>query len=307
MAERQLISRNMSTREAAPQDSESCHDSRKLVCGVTEIEILGNIESNAQIVVQIGGEEEHSLDNQVNNPEKSDDSIAMFSKQLERFMESVTEGFDNLRLEVHSDNTKFTENLNAKIQAQNSRLVEQIENNNKRLSETLTKQFREESEKFRAELSSKLEGEVKTFQKAMDKLYSDTAIEILSVSNSMDGVCEKLDDRLTGHIEETGRRVDRITEELKAKTKVLEIDLGRHVENTDSDIHVQSLRQELILVKQINTDVSDKIAVCNIQIVAEKKEYHSKFLKVNQEIDKLKERLYVNLTGDKKKNTNNTG
>jgi hypothetical protein len=67
----------------------------------------------------------------------------------------------------------------------------------------------------------------------MDTLRSDTAIEILSVSNSMEGVCEKLDDRITGHIEETDRRIDRITEELKAKTKVLEIDLGRHVENRE--------------------------------------------------------------------------
>jgi hypothetical protein len=94
------------------------------------------------------------------------------------------------------------------------------------------------------------------------------------------------------------QNLDRITEELKAKTKVLEIDLGRHVENTDGDIEL--LRQELIQVKQqINTDVSDKISVCNSQIVAEKQEYHSKFLRVNQEINKLKERLSVNLTGDK--------
>jgi len=50
-------------------------------------------------------------------------------------------------------------------------------------------------------LSSKLEGEVIKFQKAMDKLHSDTHIEILSVSTSTEGVCEKLDDRLTGHIE----------------------------------------------------------------------------------------------------------
>ena len=111
-------------------------------------------------------------------------------------------------------------------------------------------------------------------------------------------MCEKLDDRLTGHIEETDRRVGTISEELKAKRKVLETDLSRHVENTDSDI--EPLRQELIQVKQqINTDVSDKIAVCNSQIVAEKQEYNSKFLKVNQEIDKFKERLSVNLTGVK--------
>ena len=78
----------------------------------------------------------------------------------------------------------------------------------------------------------------------------------------------------------------------------MEIDLGRHVENTDSDL--ESIRQELIQVKQqINTDFSDKIAVCNSQIVAEKQEYQTKLLKVNQEIDKLKEKLSLNLTGDK--------
>jgi hypothetical protein len=55
-------------------------------------------------------------------------------------------------------------------------------------------------------LSSKLEGEVTKFQKGMDKLCSDTAIEILNVSNNMEVVCEKLVDRLTGHIEETEPR-----------------------------------------------------------------------------------------------------
>jgi len=232
MGERQLRSRSMTTLvEAAPRDSESCHDSRKFVCNIAEIETLANKESHAQIEVHIG-EEQQSLDNQVNNPEKSDDNIVMFSKELERFMESVREGFDYLKSEIHRNNTKLEENLNAKIQTENSRLVEHIKSNNRRLSENLTKQFREENEKLRAELSSRLEREVTKFQKSLDKLLSDTAIEILSVGNSMDGVCEKLDDRLTGHIEETDKRMDRITEELKAKTKVMEIDLGRHVENT---------------------------------------------------------------------------
>jgi hypothetical protein len=243
MAETQLRSQSMAAGiETAPRDSESCSNSKELVYNVAEIETLGNKQGNAQIEVQRGGEEEQSPDNQVNNPEKSNDNIAMFSKQLERFMECVKEGFDYSRSEMHSNNTKLTENLNAKIQAENSRLVEQIESNNKRLSETLTKQFREDNEKLRAELSCKLEGEVTKFQKAMDKLRSGTAIEILSVSNSMESVCEKLDDRVTGHIEETDRCLDRITEEIKTKTKVLEIHLVRHVENTDS--YIQSLRQE---------------------------------------------------------------
>jgi chaperonin cofactor prefoldin len=38
----------------------------------------------------------------------------VFSKQLERFTESVRERFDNLKSEIHSDNTKLAENLNVK-------------------------------------------------------------------------------------------------------------------------------------------------------------------------------------------------
>jgi hypothetical protein len=58
MGERLLRSRSVATGpEAAPRDSESCHDSRELVCNIAGIDTLGNTESNAQIEVQIGGEE----------------------------------------------------------------------------------------------------------------------------------------------------------------------------------------------------------------------------------------------------------
>jgi len=107
MGERQLRSRSMAPGvEAAPRDTESCHDSRELVCNVAEFETPGNEGSNAQNEVRIDGEEEQSPDNQVNNPEKSDDNIVMFSKQLERFMKSVKKGFDNFKSEIHSNNTK---------------------------------------------------------------------------------------------------------------------------------------------------------------------------------------------------------
>jgi hypothetical protein len=127
MRERQLRSRSMAIGiEAAPRDSESCHDSGELGYNVAENENLGNKGSNAQIEVQIDGEEEQSPDNQVNNPEKSDDNIVMFPKRLERFMESVKKGFDDLKSEIHSSNTKLAENLNVKIQVENARMVEQI-------------------------------------------------------------------------------------------------------------------------------------------------------------------------------------
>ena len=57
--------------ETAPRDSESCNNSRELVCNVAENETLGNKEGNAQIEMQRGGEEQQSPDDQVNNPVKS--------------------------------------------------------------------------------------------------------------------------------------------------------------------------------------------------------------------------------------------
>jgi len=53
-------------------------------------------------------------------------------------------------------------------------------------------------------------------------------------------------------------------------------------------------------------DVSDKISALNSQIVAEKQEYETNSLKVNQEIEKLKDGLSANLTGDKIINSNNS-
>jgi hypothetical protein len=66
----------------------------------------------------------------------------------------------------------------------------------------------------------------------------------------MESVCEKLDDRFAGHIEETDICINRVTEQLNAKTKLLETDVTRYVENTDSYVH--SLRQELIQAKLLH-------------------------------------------------------
>jgi len=132
VAERQLSSRSLATAvEAAPRDSGSFHRDRELKCNIAGIETHGNGENNAQIEVQIGGQEEQTPDKQVNNPQKSDDKIAVFSKQLQIFMKSVREGFDNLRSEIHSDNNKLAETLNAKIKAEISRLFGKIESDNK--------------------------------------------------------------------------------------------------------------------------------------------------------------------------------
>ena len=155
-------------------------------------------------------------------------------------MQIIMKGFINWNLKIHSENSNLAENLKEKIQAENSRWVEEIENNDIRLSEALKQKQRKNEKKIWAEFSSNLEVEVTKFQKVMDKLPSDTAIGKLSVRNSMENVCEKVDKHLTGHIEETDGRIGRITEELKTKTQVLEVNFSQNVGIKNSDI--QSIR-----------------------------------------------------------------
>jgi hypothetical protein len=57
----------------------------------------------------------------------------------------------------------------------------------------------------------------------MDKQSSGNDFEMISVRNSMEGVCEKVDELLTGHIGETDRRTGRIHEEIKFNENVVEI------------------------------------------------------------------------------------
>ena len=299
MGERQLRSRNVYLEvEAASRDLECCGNSNELDSQITESEILETEESNTNVDEQIGNGDRQLPDNQVKSSEQSDDSNITLSKQLQIFMENVMKGFDNLNSKIQSENSVLTEKLNAKLEAENLRLAAQIESTNKRLSETLTKQFKEEIDKLRGELSCKLEADVTKVQGNMDKLRKDTAVEIVSVRQGMEGMCEKLENRLTGHIEETDQRINRITQELKVRTKGLAVDLSQQAENTDSEI--QLVRQEWEQVKeQINKDVSDKIADFSSQITAEKQEYQTKITKVHQEFDKLKEKLSVkHIRGD---------
>jgi hypothetical protein len=173
---KQLRSSLATVVEAAPQEPELCHGNRELASNSVEIETLNNHESEGQVDVQIDCEVGQSYDNQGNKSDVPKYDIVTLSRQIERFMESVREGFGTLKSEIHNNNSKLEENLNTKIQGEVSKLVKQIESNNIRLSETSTKQFREENEKVRVEVAGKLEGEVTKFQTTMEKMRSETAI-----------------------------------------------------------------------------------------------------------------------------------
>jgi hypothetical protein len=93
MAERQLRSRGLVTEgETITNDSEYEQNDNEVGCSLSEIE------------VHVSEEDQRLPNNQDNNTEKSDDSVVvMFTKQLEKFMESVKKGFEDLQTKIHRD------------------------------------------------------------------------------------------------------------------------------------------------------------------------------------------------------------
>jgi hypothetical protein len=296
MTERHLRNRGVTT--GSKNISEPCNDGVGLQHEVIESENNMNKQGEVLINMQLDKEDQQSPDNQINFSDESDDLAVMFSRKLEGCLERVMECFDKLQSKIDSDNARLVKDLNVKIEAGHSQLVKLIESSNKTLSDTLTRKIKKANEKLRSEWDNKLEGEVTKIQKDMDKMRSDTTIEILSVSNSVDVGYERLNDRLTEHIEGTNKHLDKVSGEVKAKTGIIEADLNRHVEGTDKD--VQFLRQEMSQAKQQNKEcISEKVSELTSQIVNERKECQAKFLGISQSLKQLNEKLAVNPTGNK--------
>jgi hypothetical protein len=62
------------------------------------------------------------------------------------------------------------------------------------------KQFREESESLKKEVSNKLNSEILNLTEAMKQLHKDIDLEVTSLQENVNTVCEKLDDKMNENI-----------------------------------------------------------------------------------------------------------
>lgn len=70
-------------------------------------------------------------------------------------------------------------------------------------------------------------------------------------------MCETWENKLAGHSNETDRRIDRMSQEVNARTTILATDLVNHIDKTDKDI--EAIRQQVTQVKeQISTEITNE-------------------------------------------------
>jgi len=131
----------------------------------------------------------------------------------------------------------------------------------------------------------------------MNQIRKDTDLEVTSLSDSVETVCEKLDDRMNEHMSVAQRHIESVSQEMNARTRDLAPDLTEHVTQTNND--VVAVRQEMAeLGEQISSKVTDEVKTvldnvieCRNQILTEKESDLLKFQKVNQDTEILKARL----------------
>jgi hypothetical protein len=129
-------------------------------------------------------------DRQMNGHSDPSNNVIMSASQFHEFMSTVMKEFDDLKARMESENTKFAET----ITALSNEMSIKIEIANKNLSDSLPKQFREENASLKKEFSSKLKSEIFNLSEAISQLQKDTDIEVISLSHSVDAVCEQLND-----------------------------------------------------------------------------------------------------------------
>jgi hypothetical protein len=111
-------------------------------------------------------------------------------------MSNVIKEFDDLKARMKSENNKLSES----IKAVSEKMSIKIKIANINLSDSLTKQFREENKGLKKEFSSKLKSEIFNLTEAMNQLRKDTDLEITCLSQSVETVHEKLNDKVNEHM-----------------------------------------------------------------------------------------------------------
>ena len=219
MAERQLRSRDHSVaREVAGASLRSEGDSARIDVN----EELYNI-----------------TDRQWEGLAESGNNAVMSASQFHEFMRAVTKEFEELKDRMKSENSKLAESIKAVAHEMSSK----IEVANKDLSDSLTKQFREESENLKKEVTSKLKSEVMNMTEAMNRLRKDTDLEVTSIRDSVETVCETLGDKMKENmsvmqtqIDEVSQKVSQEIENLKARLADKRVSAGSSAQGVEINV-----------------------------------------------------------------------
>jgi hypothetical protein len=81
-----------------------------------------------------------------------------------------------------------------------------------------------------------LRSEVQQQKQDLTKLRKDTESEIEVVRTLKEKECGRIDEKITNHIVESKRQMNRMSQEMKAKTHVLASDLTEHITHTEQEI-----------------------------------------------------------------------
>jgi hypothetical protein len=155
-------------------------------------------------------------------------------------MSAVTKEFEELRESMRSENSKLSESMKSvahEMRSENSKLSEsiksvahkmsiKIEVSKKNLSDSLTKQFREESDGLKREVSSKLKSEVVNLTEDMNRLHKDTDLEVTSLRDSVNTVCEKLNDKMNENMSVVQSQVEKVSQKVNQEIEVLKARLA---------------------------------------------------------------------------------
>jgi len=173
----------------------------------------------------------------------------------------------------------------------------QFKQENEKLAASLSERFEAANVKLREEFHIKLQHEIQGVSGKVETVKKDTEQNIDNVAKAVGDLHDEVSERVNAHTVQVRKELDRQGQEIIASSKVALANIREH--QTENGSTVAKLRQEIHqsreqvdgLLHTVSGELRTSIQECESQIQSVKQANELEFMRVNQVISSLEDKL----------------
>jgi hypothetical protein len=189
--------------------------------------------------------------------------------------------------------TTVSESLNSQLNSVCENLKAEMKMENEKLAASLANKSKADHEKLRQEVSLEVQTEINNRTKEIELLRKDTEIKLGRVSDNVEAVYTKIDERLNVHVVNTRKEIAENEREINQRSSALVKEINDH--KLYIDTAVESVGQGLAQTKEeVSSRVeglASEIKTVSTAILTDKQNTLSEFQKVNLAISQIEAKI----------------
>jgi hypothetical protein len=194
--------------------------------------------------------------------------------------------------------TAVSERLDSKLNSVCESLKAEMKMENEKLAASLTNKFKADHEKLRQEISLEVQTEINNRTKEIELLRKNTEIKLGKVSDNVNTVSAKIDERLKEHVINTRKEIAENEREINQRSSALVKEINDHKLHIDAAVEGkgQGLAQTKEEVNSTVEGLASEVKTVSTAFLADKQNTFSEFQKVNLAISRIEAKIACSAT-----------